>query len=60
MQLIILKEHIDFIAKLVENTDWLETAKINVLIQENVHETHWEDCENIVINVRLKKGYDKI
>ena len=61
-QLLTLDEHIENIAKLVETTDWLKTAKRQVLIHENeyVYETRWEDGEDIVTNVILKKENDKI
>ena len=61
-QLQTLDEHIENIAKLVETTDWLETAKRQVLIHENeyVYETRCEDGEDIVTHVILKKENDKI
>jgi len=61
-QLLTLDEHIENIAKLVETTDWLETAKKHLLIHENeyVYETRWEDGDDIVTNVILKKENDKI
>ena len=62
MQLLTLDQHIENIAKLVETTDWLETAKRQVLIHENeyVYETSCEDGEDIVTNLILKEENGKI
>ena len=61
-ELLTLDEHVENIARLVETTNILERVLQQTLIHENEHitEIRWQEGNEVVTNVMLKREDDKI
>ena len=61
-ELLTLDEHVENIGRLVETTNILEKVLQQTLIHENEHitEIRWQEGNEVVTNVMLKREDDKI